>query len=232
MLCRPTAIPKILSEKSTRKNKLFFAKSEKEENMKKILAFVLTLAMMLTLLNVGFISTAAKTADGPIVTITDQATVTVDGTEYTVVDALPTTAGNYILKQDVVAEAGYTFPAGVVLHGNGYTITLEGNAVETPATEAPFILPAGTSAAAASVTITNVNFGTATAPIYLLANESKTDEEPIKSVNKKSRKDINPIHFRDVKARFYDRIDYQCNDHRYRRTRKQGRQKCSKLIPC
>ena len=145
--------------------------------MKKFLALVLTLAMVLTL-NVGMVVGAAA-ADAPIVDVTNKETVTIDDVVYTVIDDLTavSTKGNYILSGDVAValDAGdtLTFAAGTVLHGNGYTITVDGNDFESPLGAAPFVLEVGEA-----ITITNVNFGTEEAPFVFQSEEPlfETDE--------------------------------------------------------
>lgn len=131
--------------------------------MKKFLALVLTLAMVLTL-NVGMIVSTA--ADAPNVDVTGKTTVTIDGVEYKVIADLAavSTKGNYILSGDVAVanDAVITFAAGTVLNGNGYAITVEGNDLTAPLAAAPFALAAGKD-----IVITNVSFGTADAPICL-----------------------------------------------------------------
>lgn len=143
--------------------------------MKKFLALVLTLAMVLTL-NVGMI--AGSAADEHI-DLTGKTTETIDGVTYTVITDLTAVAtkGNYILAGDVVVpnDAVTVFAAGTVLNGNGYTISVDGNSASAPLFVAPFALTAGEA-----ITITNVNFGTADAPICIQSEAPAfADEEAL-----------------------------------------------------
>lgn len=128
--------------------------------MKKFLALVLTLAMVLTM----SVSIFASTAAAGSINVAGQSTVTVDGVTYTVIDDLAaiTAKGNYILSKDVAVAKNVlvTIPAGTVLNGNGYTISVANNSFESPITKAPFALAAGEK-----IEINNVKFGTAEAPV-------------------------------------------------------------------
>lgn len=141
--------------------------------MKKFLALVLTLAMMLTLC-VGMIPTSAEVAASKV-TITD-GKATIDGVEYTAISDLTAlaTKGNYILSADVAVAANtvVTIAAGTKLHGNGYTISVAGNSAAAPATAAPFAVEAGEA-----IVISNVNFGSAAARLYLKTVAAEDGEE-------------------------------------------------------
>jgi len=140
--------------------------------MKKFLALVLTLAMVLTL-NVGMI--AGSAADEHI-DVTGKETVTIDEVVYTVIDDLSAVEikGNYILSGDVEVadDTQITFAAGTVLNGNGYTISVAGVDASNPLFAAPFALEAGEA-----ITITNVKFGSVEAPIYLQSEEPMFADE-------------------------------------------------------
>ncbi|MBQ9805873.1 MAG: hypothetical protein IJW49_05145 [Clostridia bacterium] len=122
--------------------------------MKKFLALVLTLAMVLTL-NVSIFASPAAAGS---IDVNGKTTVTVGDVTYTVISDLSaiTAAGNYILSGDVAVakNVSVTIPAGTVLNGNGYTISVSGNSFEAPIAKAPFVLGAG-----AEIKITNVKFG-------------------------------------------------------------------------
>lgn len=124
--------------------------------MKKFLALVLTLAMVLTL-NVSIFASPAAAGS---IDVNGKTTVTVGDVTYTVISDLTaiTAAGNYILSGDVAVakNVSVTIPAGTVLNGNGYTISVAGNSFEAPIAKAPFVLGAG-----AEIKITNVKFGDA-----------------------------------------------------------------------
>ncbi len=124
--------------------------------MKKFLALVLTLAMVLTL-NVSIFASPAAAGS---IDVNGKTTVTVGDVTYTVISDLTaiTAAGNYILSGDVAVakNVSVTIPAGTVLNGNGYTISVAGNSFDAPLAKAPFVLGAG-----AEIKITNVKFGDA-----------------------------------------------------------------------
>jgi len=122
--------------------------------MKKFLALVLTLAMVLTL-SVGIFASPAAAGS---IDVNGKSTVEIGGVTYTVISDLSavSTTGNYILSGNVAVAKNnpVTFAAGTVLNGNGYTISVAGNNYEAPLNQAPFTLAAG-----AEIKITNVKFG-------------------------------------------------------------------------
>ncbi len=151
--------------------------------MKKILAFVLTLAMMLTLLNVGLVVSADHLTEAP-----DGYTAITDEAGFLAMEA----NGKYILMADITLDADrvggagtettYTIPAGVTLDGNGYAIlsgrynpdgtaTLENWSTSEDTTKCiawdTSLLALGEGA---KITLSNVNFGTEANPIFLGKN--------------------------------------------------------------
>lgn len=147
--------------------------------MKKILAFVLTLAMVLTLFSVGFVVSAAP-----------------EGTAITDVAGLKAMQANgkYYLANDIVlnaadlvastteAEGGILIPAGVTLDGNGKAIKVAikaENPAEGATKSAPWAGPLFKLGAEAKITIKNISFGTAADPILLSSTaDAKTTSLP------------------------------------------------------
>lgn len=135
--------------------------------MKKILSVVLTLAMMLTLLNVGFVASAASDIPARAIAIDS-------------VDALANMKANKVYKLTADIYVGtetseydqIVIPEGVTLYGNGYTIYQNyyvhgesGESGETKSlawTHAMFSLSSGDM-----ITLCGVKIGSAELPVYL-----------------------------------------------------------------
>jgi len=166
--------------------------------MKKILALVLTLAMMLTMLNVGFVASAAEESKpAGAIAISDAAglasmeagnyyyltaDITLGSPQYNTIDEETGLANPDDI--DVPAEEAdrITIPAGVTLDGNGYTIyqgfykvdngwydTTNNKFTHSQAwTHEMFLIQAG-----ATVTIKNISFGSQELPVYLSSAVAK-----------------------------------------------------------
>lgn len=157
--------------------------------MKKILALVLTLAMMLTMLNVGFVASAAETKpEGAIAISTPEGLASMEAGKYYYLTADITLGSPQInntddfgnaITDDVMEMAEeadrITIPAGATLDGNGYTIYqgfynvdngwyAENNKYTHSQswTHEMFVLEAG-----AQITIKNLKIGDQTLPVYL-----------------------------------------------------------------
>ncbi|MBQ9805139.1 MAG: hypothetical protein IJW49_01325 [Clostridia bacterium] len=130
----------------------------------RVLSLLLVLVMTLTF----NVTVYAEPAAAGSIDVTGKSAVTVDSVTYTVIYDLSaiTTGGNYILANNVSVSntSTFTIPAGTVLNGNGYTISVAGNSEAAPLSKVPFVLGAG-----AEIKFINVKFGEIDAPIVFKA---------------------------------------------------------------
>ena len=156
--------------------------------MKKILAFILTLAMTLTLFSVGFVASAAP--EGTAITdVAGLRAMEANGKYYLANDITLNAADLVITTTEGEGDAAVTtttanpivLPSGVTLDGNGKAIFFA-LAAEAPAEGASKSgdwqsnLFAFAEGATAAITIKNLNFGSAEKPILLSANTADAND--------------------------------------------------------
>ena len=147
--------------------------------MKKILAFVLTLAMVLTLFSVGFVVSAAP--EGTAITdVAGLKAMQANGKYYLANDIVLTAAD--IPASTTDAAGGIEIPAGVTLDGNGKAIKVAikaENPAEGETKSAAWPGPLFKLGAEAKITIKNISFGTEADPILLSSTaDAKTGSLP------------------------------------------------------